>query len=336
MTGFLEELMIFRMNNAQLSDSEVRTAFGSYGAAIPAITDDRDLTWDDIEIVTGGRLGQFMVACPYCGANKPLSRRLKIERPSLAYARCHCFYCGRGGSLRIDGPIDPIKEAEARRQAAALDRERNAERTARALRIWDEAVPIVGTLLVSYLRRRAIDELPPGVDGVLRYHPECPWGRRSTRRVMVALFRDVRSDRPVAIHRTTLPDFGPAERRALGPIARAAVKLWRPVPGDFLVVGEGIETVLSAASMRWRGTLLQPAWAATVANNVAGLPIVRGVKRLILLGDNDETGTGQRTALQAYHRWKKAGRDVLILMPNRVGVDFNDIAIARGRRYGPR
>jgi Toprim domain len=197
---------------------------------------------------------------------------------------------------------------------------------------WNEAVPVPGSSAERYLRRRAIHELPPNVDDVLRWHPACPFGGGRFRvGCMLALYRDVRTDAAVAIHRTYFTDVGAARRMSLGPIARAMVKLW-PLVGDLLVVGEGLETVLSAASMRWRGTPLQPAWAGTVANNVAGLPVIKGVKRLIILGDNDETGTGRLKAMQAYHRWKEAGRDALILMPNRVGIDFNDIA--RGRRHG--
>jgi hypothetical protein len=321
--SYLKDFMIFRADNPQLSDSAARAEFD--GTRIEAITNDRDLTWAEIETLTGGRIGTFSVACPYCGADKPWSTRMRVERRTYAQARYHCFYCGHSGAARVEGPVDPEKEAKARQ----LAKEHKAARTADALKIWDESEPI-GKAVKEYLRRRAIHELPPNVDGVLRWHAHCPWGRRDWRACMLALYRDARTDKPVAIHRTSIHSIPDVLRMSLGPIAKAAVKLWPA--GDRLVIGEGIETVLSAAAMTWKGTPLLPAWAGTVANNIGGLPVVRGVKSLIILGDNDESGTGRVKALQAYHRWREAGRDALILMPNQVGVDFNDIA--RGRRHG--
>jgi hypothetical protein len=331
--GYWKSFQLFCQINDLNPDARSSHEAFHRGSVIEAIeiSDNRDLTWSDIEALTGGRIGTFSLACPYCGPDKPWSTRLRVERRSFAFARWSCFYCGRSGGARAEGPIDPEKEAEAQRAAAAWDREQRAERTDAALQWWKEAIPLRGTPAERYLQRRAIHEFPANVDDVLRWHPACAFGGRARVGCMIALYRDVRTDAPVAIHRTYVTGAGPAPRMSLGPIAGAMVKLW-PLAGELLVVGEGIETVLSAAAMRWRGTPLQPAWAATVANNVAGLPLIRGVKRLIILGDNDETGTGQLKALQAYHRWREAGRDALILMPNKVGTDFNDIA--RGRHHG--
>jgi hypothetical protein len=324
--SYLKDWMIFRANNPQLSDSAARAEFD--GTLIDAISDDRELTWAEIETLTGGRIGTFSVACPYCGPDKPWSTRMRVERRSYSYARWHCFYCGRSGAVGVVGPVDPEKEAKARQ----LAKEHKATRTADALRLWDQAEPISKDV-TEYLHRRAIHELPPKVNEVLRWHPHCPFGHRDWRPCMVALYRDARTDKPVAIHRTAINSV-PVLRRSLGPIAKAAVKLWPLAGSDQLVVGEGIETVLSAAAMTlgdlpplpdWAVAPLLPAWAATVAINISGLPVVREAKRLIVLADNDASGIGYQAALQVYTRWRDVGREALILMPNN-DKDFNDIA----------
>lgn len=252
--SYLENLLIFCLNEGLNPDSPAARRRFETGAGEVTITDGRDLTMDDIDALTGELVGTFNVVCPYCGPEKPWSTRMKIERPSLASARWYCFYCGRDGRAHGDGSIDRAAEARARRRAAEIEKEKRAEKQAWALRIWNECVSIKGGDPVRrYLEARGIFELPPDPDGVLRFHPACPFGFRERRPCMVALMRDVLTDEPHAVHRTWTTDDGRAlGRMALGPIARAAVKLW-PLAGDTLSIGEGIETVLAAATrLKWR------------------------------------------------------------------------------------
>jgi hypothetical protein len=98
-----------------------------------------------------------------------------------------------------------------------------------------------------------------------------------------------------------------------------------------LVLGEGVETTLSAALyVRCRGTLLQPAWAAGCADGVRNFPVLAGVETITLLVDNDTSGVGQDAAAECARRWDAAGREVLRLTPRKEGVDFNDIV---GKRH---
>lgn len=294
------------------------------GAEEITIRDGRPLTMEDIDALTGGLVGTSHVRCPYCGV--PGKMNMKIERPTLDAARWVCFYCGQSGEVRAEGPVDRAKEEEARRRAAELDRERKAERQASAMRIWNECVPVRdGDAVSRYLEARGISELPPRIEEVLRAHPACPFGPGTRRPCMVALMRDVLSDEPRAIHRTWVSDDGRAlGKMAMGPIARAAVKLW-PLDADNLVIGEGIETVLAAATrLKWREPL-RPAWALTVADNITRLPVIERVKRLVILVDNDENGVGPRAANRCAAAWRRVGRDVVLLTPKEKGVDFNDV-----------
>jgi len=78
-----------------------------------------------------------------------------------------------------------------------------------------------------------------------------------------------------------------------------------------LVIGEGVETVLSAATrIKHRGTLLTPAWAVCVADNLKNFPILPGIEALTVLVDNDPSGTGQGAAAACAAHWSAAGREV--------------------------
>jgi DNA primase len=180
-----------------------------------------------------------------------------------------------------------------------------------------------------YLKARGL-ELPPNPDAVLRWHPECQFGRDKLP-CMVALFRDALTDAPTAIHRTYIyaPAHGKAERMALGRIAGGAIKLWQLDGSGTLAVGEGIETVLAAVKL---GVATAPAWATTVANNLSRLPVVAGVKRLTILSDNDESNAGQQAATKLYHSYNHAGCDAVIKQPRTVGTDFNDLLRSELRR----
>jgi hypothetical protein len=105
------------------------------------------------------------------------------------------------------------------------------------------------------------------------------------------------------------------------------IRLWPD--GDVttgLVLGEGIETTLAAATrITHRNTMLQPAWAVGSAGNMASFSVLAGVEAVTLLVDNDASGTGQNAAAQCARRWLAAGREVIRLTPKIVGTDFNNI-----------
>ena len=94
------------------------------------------------------------------------------------------------------------------------------------------------------------------------------------------------------------------------------------------MLGEGIETTLAAATrIEHRGTLLQPAWAAGSAGNMAKFPVLCGVNSLTLLVDNDESGAGQRAADECAAQWETRGREVTWLTPNISNADFNNLVL---------
>jgi len=153
--------------------------------------------------------------------------------------------------------------------------------------------------------------------------------RRTAHVFLVALWTDTISGEARAIHRRPItPDGENLEHwRAWGPTTGCVIRLW---PDDEvsqnLVLGEGIETVLAAATrIVHRGTLLQPAWAAGDAGHIGAFPALSGVEALTLLVDADENGIGQRGAAECARRWTSAGRQVIRLTPCLIGADFNDL-----------
>jgi hypothetical protein len=141
--------------------------------------------------------------------------------------------------------------------------------------------------------------------------------------------RDRRAGR---IHRIALTDDvllagGKVQRKTLGcwPTPRA-IKIWPAT--DRLFLGEGIETVLAAATrLRYRDAPMHPAWAAGSANNITKFPVLKNVDELTLLVDHD--ANGELSAAACRLTWRMAGRKVMRLKTKRFGTDFNDLVLGR-------
>jgi hypothetical protein len=258
----------------------------------------------------------------------------------------HCFGCGAHGNAidwltLVEGlESDAAFELLAKWQGPTSQPHNNeADTLASALRLWEQAQPIAGTLAEHYLadtRRIDIDKLPDKSNQVLRFHPMCIFSPGTRVPCLLALFRDAETDAPAGIHRIALtPEVlagGKVERRMLGrwPAPRA-IKLW-PAESS-LVIGEGIETVLTAATrLQHRGASLRPAWAVGSSSAIARFPLIAGIKQLTILVDNDANGVGPSTAKECAKRWAAAGRAVALLTPQQSGADFNDLVPDSVRR----
>ena len=183
--------------------------------------------------------------------------------------------------------------------------------------LWREARPIDGTHAARYLEWRHV--LQPALeagDGVLRFHPNCPFGKGAWHPCMLALMRNIQSNEPQAVQRTALPPTLMREisritfakftqagkkiaRMALGPKRGAAIKLsCDENVTEGLAIGEGLESILAAMQLGFR-----PAWALGGTAGIKSFPVLSGIEALTILVDNDDSGAGQRVAEQCSERW---------------------------------
>jgi hypothetical protein len=190
--------------------------------------------------------------------------------------------------------------------------------------IWRASVPIAGTLAETYLRETRKLILPPDISPrVLRFHSDCPFGPGERHPCLIALYQDVRTDKPTAIMRTALTADGrKVDRKALGPVGGAAIKLTHDIAvGTAIAIGEGLESTLAGIAFG-----LRPAWALGSAGAIAKFPVLAGIEVLTVLGENDG-GANERAYRECGERWDAAGREVFIARPP-VGKDLADTLVA--------
>jgi hypothetical protein len=191
--------------------------------------------------------------------------------------------------------------------------------------IWQASQPADGTPVAAYLNSR---ELILPASGDLRFHPGLKHSSGGVWPAMVALVTSGVVGEPIAIHRTFLARNGVAKapvnpaRMMLGPCRGGVVRLAQP--GALLLIGEGIETCLSAMQ-----TTGHPAWAALSTSGLRSLELPRDVRDVIVLADGDEPGEAAARACAL--RWKREGRRVRIARPG-IGLDFNDLLTASRSR----
>jgi putative DNA primase/helicase len=203
-------------------------------------------------------------------------------REALQYAECFI------GSLQkyADRFIAASRRPSSRLNYKHDDNAQKQNRE-RALRLWSEAVPIRATLAEVYLQLRNVAE--PALDaghGVLRFHPTCPFaGERHP--CLLALLRDIHTDEPVAIQRTSLTLSGEKiKRMTLGPKTGAGIKITADEDVTMgLTIAEGLETTLSGMLEGFR-----PAWAVGDADGIENFPVLAGIEALTILVDHDESG----------------------------------------------
>jgi Toprim domain-containing protein len=87
-----------------------------------------------------------------------------------------------------------------------------------------------------------------------------------------------------------------------------------------LLIGEGIETVLSASLL----LKFKPCWSVLSRSGIAKSPILPGVECVTIAVDNDESGDGQRDAAKLVERLVGAGVEAITTQTN-LAKDFNDM-----------
>jgi putative DNA primase/helicase len=186
--------------------------------------------------------------------------------------------------------------------------------------VWDARIQ-------TYLRSRGITLTSP----ILRFCESAPHRLGARLPAMLAPVVNA-SGELTGVHMTYLRLDGggkgdlPKEfqRECRGVIRGGAIRLAGHSLAAELIIGEGIESTLSA--MQIFGLA---GWSAVFAGGLKTIDLPPTVRRVIIVADNDASGAGQRNALAAHDRWVVEGRTVRVKAPPDVGDDFNDVLAKR-------
>jgi hypothetical protein len=272
----------------------------------------------------GVRSGRGFIAC--CPAHDDRKKSLSINDSDKGRVLVHCHYgCPQNqvwAAIRAAG----FQPNCGPRRPPWTTNSSDYDKAGRAFQIWREATSASGTPAEAYLRSRHLT-LPPPLS--LRFRLRLKHSPTGTfMPAMIALVTRATDGKPLAIQRTFLTADGsgkaPVEpsKMSLGPVKGGVIRLAEP-DGGALIVGEGVETVLSV--MQATG---KPGWAAMSAGNLADLDLPKNVRDITLLADNDKAG--ERATLIAALRWRAEGRETRIARPPEGLNDFNDV-LMRGR-----
>lgn len=269
-------------------------------------------------------IGEHRLTCPECGRG-PRDKTMGVTVDTEG-AVAHCFRCSyvenyrdRRSAYRPGKPVF--------RPVVSLKRERLAENW---FDFWRDACePLAGAALDYLSARRCV--IPPN-DSDLRMHRALRHPSGYVGPALVALVTDVVTREPISLHRTWVQPDG-TKPAHLGHAARMNLKGHRKQGGVIrlwpdecvstgLAVGEGIETCLAMARD------YTPVWSLLDAGNLATLPVLAGIQSLVIGADNDTTETGIKAATTCAARWSAAGVEVLVVMPETEGADWNDMEAA--------
>ena len=235
----------------------------------------------------------------------------------------------RSGAPTLRAALDEARAFLALPAAPATGGGGDYDATEAARRLWRQCRAIAGSHAERYLHARGLSRCR---FAALRYHPELRYREGSSVRRFPALVAAVTGEDSaiLGVQRTWLDPRRPAKagvtnpRKALGRIFGHAVR-FGAVPGDglaSLVVGEGIETVLSLIT----AVAEIGAAAALSAGSLGAFAPPPGVARIVIARDNDPDGA--LAAERLARRCARAGVAATVIVP--VGNDFNDDLLSLG------
>lgn len=253
----------------------------------------------------------------------------------------------RRDAENLQAAADPVKRREMRerqeREKAERDRidaEKLAKSRGEARAIWARCEGRDTSRLRDYLASRGI-RIPDyaGMPASLRYEPSLrmPGLDRNYPGMVAAVTRPESADRPglATVHRTYLDPNGAGKASDDREVAEAidqgvefvgdrlikggqdggAVTLGRYGSNPVLVIGEGIETTIAAmlAVRCWGWAALNR--AGLVKLELPGAELERlGVERVIVCGDLDRSGDGQRDARTAAEKISRNHPEIVVCL----------------------
>lgn len=275
--------------------------------------------------LSGRWTGRSGIAC--CPAHEDRSPSLSIAQGHTGQLllTCHagCAFEEILDALKAQGMVrgrnrfreNNLALLEKRKMEERLYEQRRAYI---ARKVWQDTLPVYGTLAETYLRSRGITcALPTS----LSYLRDC-WHPSAKR--LPALIGSLRGCDAFAVHRTYLRIGGDYKTRLspgkamLGATKGGAVPLSEM--SDRLVVTEGIETGLSLLSGLIDGPIT--VWAALSATGMKSLRLPDRPGDLVIAPDGDDIGRASAEVL-AQRAYGLGWRVSLMAAPE--GCDWNDV-----------
>ncbi|MCP4570559.1 MAG: hypothetical protein GY841_23490 [FCB group bacterium] len=200
--------------------------------------------------------------------------------------------------------------------------------------VWNSTKSLTGSDPVSkYLHSREIMLNPDNV----RFHPACyDYESRSRYPAMIARVHNTEG-KPVSIHRTYLAWNEPRKADIDSPkklmtgtekLTGAAIRLLKPggmFKPDTIGVAEGIETALACASMFFIAT-----WACISTSVLKNFVPPKGIRKVIVFGDNDLNLAGQEAARVLANTLNEKDYIVNVSIPDFPG-DWADVLMRKCR-----
>lgn len=313
--------------------------------------------------------------CRICGAKGDQVRLVEFVR-GIDFRAALDWLCGPKQELTPAEIAERDRRAEENREREARKQVKyRREAIAAARSVWAETVPAEGTQVREYLTRRGIPaDRYPKLPACLRFHPACRYmvqddaGWREAHRgpAMIASIQ-APDGKGAAVHRTWIDLDQPKgkavitdpvtgkdlkAKKTLGAKKGGAIRLSGPwAEGRIMVMGEGIETTLSAlaagmpeGAVYWCGIDLGNISGGRImgqGQRYAGMPDMDDleafvpppwVRELILIRDGDSEPKSTQAKLLAGARRAMALRPGLRarIVPVPAGRDLNDVLMGVG------
>ena len=265
--------------------------------------------------VSRGQNGKLLVKC-FTGCD-PISILQELRNMGLTDPYNNLSYSSRS----YTDPVADFKALPPLSVASHVPVVNNRSKAEYIQKIQSECLPASDTLVMSYLRSRAIDIIP---SGYVMFHPKLYHSpTKQLYPAMVSFVTRFMSNDVTALHRTFLTPSGqkakiPQNKMMFGNCNGGGVTLAFGNDG-VLVVSEGIETALSLAEMYPNASVVACLSSAGIKNFI--LP-EQYIGKLVIGVDGDKAGI--KAAYKLAERAKCKGWDVFLKKAPQ-GKDWNDI-----------
>ena len=278
--------------------------------------------------------GGWLACCPAHDDKDP-SLSISVQNGKLLL-NCFagCTFEEILGSLGIEKSI----KHKHYRNTHTVDYQKNIERMSE---VWGQTVDLADCLPVQkYLEsRRILLQAVGASQHKLRAHPALKyWDTTGNDPIligefpaMVALVQNPMGE-IVSVHRTYLTNEGQkisgfTARKMMPPSGRRAPRQSRielnPAT-EVLGVGEGIESVLAFQHLMSLKKIDVPVWSCISAEGLKHCSIPKTVSTVFIIGDNDESKTGQTAAYRLKDQLFEK-QDIHVCIPSKEGEDMADV-----------